>query len=427
VAVRQIIKAALCAAFAFCFTAAAPVSDRLPGGGRIIVVRTDSSTAAAVALWYRAPSSGFETTPVPGIARLAAATVAASTPITGTPLGRYVESLGGKLAVTSYPNSVAISALVPADRAADVVRAMTVSYFAPVVTDAGLVIARRDMAEEALYRQFSPEDTLGDALGAALFADGPARYPSLAKPGDLGAISAARVKAYAERAFRPANAVLVVTGAVGPEVAAAAVPGRSDAATGQEPSLLQHPVAQPAPVTTMGSERGVGLGWIGPAIADEREATALDFITDYLFRPETGTVQRSIGPTKAAVTGKFVTYHDPGIVLITISGGNVDSARAIVDGALAGLRKPLDPATFAAARAAFEYHMLSDIQTPGELADTFGWYTVEGNPDYAPGAGGTNGKYFAAASGLTPAFVAATVAKYLDRPGAVVAASEEKK
>jgi predicted Zn-dependent peptidase len=423
----RVLKAALCAAFAVRLIGAAPVVDRLPGGGRVIVVQTGPSTVAGVSLWYRAPASGFGTTPVPGLARLAASAVAASQPITGTPLGRYVESLGGKLALTSYPNSVAISAQVPADRAGDVVRAMTAAYFAPVLTDAGLQIARRDMADEALYRQFSAEDTLGDALSAALFADGPARYPSVAKPGDLGAISLTVITQYAERAFRPANAILVVTGPVGPDVVAAAVPGRSDGAAGQEPALLQHPVAAPAPVTTTGTERAVGLGWTGPAITDEREATALDFVTDYLFRQDTGLVQKTAQSMQTTITGKFVTYHDPGIVLVTISGGDVDAARAIVERALANVSKPLDPATFAAARAAFEYHILSDIQTPGELADTFGWYTVEGNPEYAPGSGGTSGKYFTAASALTPEFVAATVTKYLGHPGAVVAASEEKK
>jgi predicted Zn-dependent peptidase len=422
-----LLKAALCAAFTIGLAGAAPAPDRLPGGGQVIVVHTGSTSVAGVSLWYRAPSSGFDAQPDPGIGRLAAAAVAASQPITGTPLGRFIDSVGGKLAVTSYPDSIAISALVPADRAGDVVRAMTASFFAPVLSDTGLVIARRDMADEALYRQFSPEDALGDALTTALFSDGPAHFPALGKPADLGAIPMTRVRAYAERAFRPGNAILVLTGGIAADVVSSAVPGRTDAPAGAEPSLSGKPASPPAPVMTSGPERGIGLGWTGPPIADEREATALDFATDYLFRTDGGIVQKAVISTKAAVTGKFVTYHDPGIVLITISGGDVDAARTIVDSALANLRKPLDTATFAAAKAAFEYHILSDIQTPGELADTVGWYTVEGNPDYAPGTGGLRGRYFSAATELTPAFVAATVAKYLDRPGAVVAASVPSK
>jgi hypothetical protein len=70
--------------------------------------------------------------------------------------------------------------------------------------------------------------------------------------------------------------------------------------------------------------------------------------------------------------------------------------------------------------------MLSDIETPGGLADTLGWYTVEGNQMYAPGIGGAGSRYFSIASGLSPGFVAATVNKYLGRSGAVVAVAAKK-
>jgi predicted Zn-dependent peptidase len=121
-----------------------------------------------------------------------------------------------------------------------------------------------------------------------------------------------------------------------------------------------------------------------------------------------------------------VTYHDPGVLLVTISGGDVTAARKSVDDAFAAVRKPLSKAEFAQARAAFLYHMLSDIETPGGMADTLGWYTVEGDQGYAPGANGAASRYFAVADSLTPAFVAATVNKYLTRPGAVVAVEAKK-
>jgi predicted Zn-dependent peptidase len=101
-------------------------------------------------------------------------------------------------------------------------------------------------------------------------------------------------------------------------------------------------------------------------------------------------------------------------------GGDVAAARAVVEGALQAIRRPLDPQTFAAARRRFIYHILSDDETPGALADTYGWYAVEGNENYAPLEAGAAGRYLAEASALTPAFVAATAAKYLDRPGADV-------
>jgi predicted Zn-dependent peptidase len=434
--VRFLAKAALAAAFSVSSimpaAATAPVaasnvaSGALAGGGQYIISHTESAPVAAIALWYRAPSSGFDAAGVPGLGRLAAATVAASAPVTGTPLGRYISEIGGRIAISSYPDSVAISALVPAESAADVVHAMTVSFFAPVVSAEGLKLAQRDVGEEAFFRQFNPEQTIDDALDGALFSDGPARFPSLGPSADVSKINFDQVRTYAERAFRPANAVLVITGAVDASVLATAVPGHADPAPHPEPPLQAHFVQQPPPVSTTGVEAGQGLGWVGPAIHDEREATALDFISDYLFRSDTGTVQRAIAGTKSSVSGKFVTYHDPGVLLVTISGGDVATTRKIVDDALAVARKPLDKPTFAAARDAFMYHMLSDIETPGGMADTLGWYTVEGNQAYAPGAAGQASKYFAVAGSLTPAFVAATVNKYLGQPGAVVAVEAGK-
>ena len=68
------------------------------------------------------------------------------------------------------------------------------------------------------------------------------------------------------------------------------------------------------------------------------------------------------------------------------------------------MSKPLDPQAFEAARAAFVYHILSQIQTPSSRADNFGWYAVEGSPTYAPGS--ESGEYLKAAQSLDPAYVA---------------------
>jgi predicted Zn-dependent peptidase len=423
------LGAALVAALGVSLVGAAPsapvpgpdgaVRGTLPGGGSFIVQPAPGAPVAGISLWYRAPSTGFGD-PLPGIGRVAATTIAASQPITGTPVGRYVDQLGGRISVTAYPDAVAISTLVPADKAADVIRALTASYFTPVIDDTGLTVAQRDLAEEGFFRQFSPADVIDDLLVNDLFSDGPARFPTVPTAQQLQALDIAKIKAFATRAFRPSNAVLVVTGAVDPSVVQAAVTGPAGAPTGSEPELTEHPVPQPQPLTANGTEAGLGLGWIGPAIANEKEATTFDFISDYLFRPETGVVSKALATSKTTVDGKFVTYHDPGVFLISISGGDLAAAKTIVEAALASVKKPLDPRTFAAARQAFVYHMLDDIQTPGELADNFGWYTVEGNSAYAPGAGGQRGQYFAAATELTPASVAQTVSAYLDRPGASV-------
>jgi zinc protease len=429
---RTLLRAAVSAALLVCGTAAAPavppaaagaLSGTLPGGVAYEVRPDPAQPAAAVALWYRAPASGFGPTAQPGIARLAASTVAGSTPVTGTPLSRLVERYGGRVSVSVYPDSVAITALVPPERAVETVRAMTSGYFAPVVAQDGLTLAQRELAEDAVYRSFDPEQALEDLLGSALFARGPLHDGLIGTPNAYRETSLAQVRAFAERAFRPANAILVLTGNVDAG-ALSAVASRNGAAPAAEAPAVETAQPTPAPLSRTGNATGIGLGWIGPPIADEAAATALDFTADALFAPG-GAVTKAIGSRKAVVSGKFVTYHDPGVFLVTISGDDAEAVRPLVARAVADAAKPMGSAAFAAARAAYTYHILSSIETPGDQAATYGWYSVEGDAAYAPAEGGTGGRYFRLAAALTPDSVARTVARYLGPAPAVVTLTAE--
>ena len=399
---------------------------RMPVGGTVIVDPVAGAPVAAVELWYRAPASGFDAKAVPSLARLAAQAVAASKPLVGPSLGTTVKDLGGRLNITVYSDSLAISAVVPAAHAKDVVRVMTTAYFAPVLNDAGFKVAQRDVAEEALIESYNPETMVRDAVFASLFASGPQHYAILGGFKDVAAISIGEARAYAVRAFRSQNAVLVVTGAVEPSIAAAAVSGRPATAGSALAAAEDHSALAVAtsfePVAKAFDQPSGGYGWIGPPIGNEREATALDFIADYLFRNDTGYVTRDLSEQApdALVLGQFITLHDPGVLFVAFSGKSVDALRAKVDEGIALMRKPLPAATFANALEAFEFHILSDLQTPEHLADNFGWYAVEGNPEYAPGANGEGGVYFRAAGSLTPQFVAAVAEKYLGKPPASV-------
>jgi len=400
---------------------ALPPSGTLPGGVAYVIRPDPAQSAAAVALWYRAPSGGFDAAPTPGLARLAAATVAASTPITGTPLSALVARYGGRLFVEGYPDSVSITALVPPDRVAATVRAMTADYFAPVVTASGLQSGLADSDEDALVHSFS-DDAIEDALGAALFAAGPLHDGTIGTHDAFADAKLERVRAFAERAFRPANAILILTGNVD-AAALANVASRAGPAgdASPEPGAAESPRPAPATRRIDAYVGGTGLAWIGPPIADETAATTLDFLADLLFAPRTGTVSRALGNLKASVHGTFVTYHDPGIFVVTISGDDAAAARPIVERAIADAAKPLAPAAFDSARAGFTYRLLADMDTPSSVADTFGWYAVEGDPSYAPAEGGLQGRYFGIVRSLSPAAVARTAAKYLGpTPGVVV-------
>jgi predicted Zn-dependent peptidase len=348
----------------------------------------------------------------------------ASTPITGTALGRLVASFGGRLTVAAYPDSVSVTALVPPDRVSQTVRALTGDYFAPVTTAAGLQVAQQDVSEDSLYRSYDPEDAIEDALGTSLFSQGPLHDGVLGTPDGYRAATLDQVRAFAERAFRPSNAILVLSGNVD-AAALTAVATRDGAPAGAERPIVQRAQLPPQPLTRRGNASGIGLGWVGPPIADESSATALDFISDALFSPDTGIVQKAIGTRKATVSGRFVTFRDPGLFLVTISGEDAAAVRPLVERALADAAKPMAPAAFAAARSGFIYRMLADLETPDQTAETVGWYTVEGDGAYAPSGSAGRGRYFANVASLTPKGVAATVARYLRVAPAVVTLTEQ--
>jgi predicted Zn-dependent peptidase len=397
--------------------------SRLPAGGTAIVRPEQGAPVAAVELWFRAPSDGFGAKPVPAIARLAAQTVAASKPIVGDPLGKVVAAVGGRLSITVYSDSVSVSAVVPSNEAAPVVAAMTKAYFAPVVTDDGFRSAQHEVAQESLIATFDAETVVRDAVFGALFASGPQHYPALGEPKSIPQIPFADVRSFAARAFRSSNATLVVSGAVAPTIASAAVAGRSDLANeGPESAAATQLAATVDPVTKTFVQPSGGYGWLGPAIVDQREATAMDFIADYLFRVDEGRVSRAVAAKypDSFVVGQFITLHDPGVMFVAFAGKDASAVRGLVDDGLAAMQKPMEPAAFANALTAFQYHLLSDLQTPTQQADNFGWYAVEGAPAYAPGAGGENGAYFVAARSLTPEYVASVAQKYLGKPPVVV-------
>ena len=400
----------------------AAATGMLPGGVAYEIRPDPAQSGAAIALWYRAPAGGFDAPAAPGLSRLAATTVTASAPISGTSLAQLVERFGGRLHVAAYPDSVAITALVPPDRVARTVRAMTADFFAPVVTAAGFAVARRDMGEDALLRSVEP-DAIEDALGAALFASGPFHDGTIASAA-IGDVKMDRVRAFAERAFRPANAILILAGNVD-SAALGSVTARSGETSPGAPEAAAAPAPAPRtaetePLRRTGLISGTGLGWLGPPITDERAATALDFLADALFAPKSGMVAKALGGRKATVTGKFVTYRDPGVFLVTITGDEAAAARPIVEKAVAAAASPMSPAAFASARAGFVYRLLAATDSPTDLADTFGWYAVEGNPAYAPAEGGLQGRYFSLAATLTPAGVAEAAARYLGVAPAVV-------
>ena len=404
--------------------------DRLPVGGTVIVRASQGAPVAAIELWYRAPSTGFGEKPIPALARLAAQVVAGAKPIVGDTLGKAVSDVGGRLSISTYSDSIAITAVVPATAARRIVKIMTTAYFAPITSEDAFRAAQRQVAQESLISTFDAETVVRDAVFAQLFTSGPQHYPSLGgDPKAIAAISLADVRAFASRAFRSQNATLVVSGAVDASVATAAVSGRPNANESAEAPTAPVVAASPTPVNRTFVQASGGYGWVGPTISDQREATAMDFIADYLFRIDDGVVARKVAESvpDSLLVGQFITLRDPGVMFVAYAGKNTDTIRSLVDDGFASVRKPLPAAAFAAALESFKFHLLSDLQTPVQIADNFGWYSVEGSASYAPGVNGESGAYFKAATSLSPEFVAATATKYLGKAPVVVTLAPEPK
>lgn len=401
----MIARAVLRAATVFAIVLAV----RAPARAEAVAVHADPTAATtAIELWYRAPAAGYDFR-TPGIARLALASVAASKVAGGASVSEIVNQVGGVLSLAVYPDIVMVGASVPSSQAQQVFRAMTNAYFGATVTSSGLKLGAEDSALVAAQLPYDSERTLQDALFAQLFAEGPAHYAPIPDATAFAKFTQSDVQDFAARAFRRDNAIVSLAG----NVTGLAAQLHSEAAT---TAPLDSTPASKATQTTMTShEAGVGVAWAGPPISDTRAATALDFVADYLFDADHGTVAKSSNVQRdVLLSGQFITLHDPGALIVTISGDAANSILPSVLDAVDKMQQPLDPATFAAARKAFFYHILSQIQTPIERADNNGWYAAEGNAQYAPGD--PSGIYLAAANSLDPKFVAETVRRYLRDP-----------
>lgn len=394
-------------------------SGTLPHGGSYVYSQDVQSAASAIDLWFRAPGAGYDFAS-PGIARLAATAAASTKLASGRSLVDFVKSVGGRLSINVYPDMLGISVVVPSSAARRTVATMTAAYFAAKIDDDSLKIAQRDAAVLAVEQRYSVDQTLHNLLLAALFPQGAFHSATLPNSApEIMAISRQQVDAYATRAFRSQNAILSMAGNVGNDVLTAV----TDGTPGQTPQFFDSVAAAPATTSASGSVSGIGLAWAGPPISDERAATAMDFIADYLFR-DGGVIDKTLGDEADYVSGQFITLHNPGVMLVTIGGKNAAASRDKIAATINKLSTPLDAAAFAAAREAFIYHLAADTQMPQEEADNLGWYAVEGNPAYAPGL--ANGTYLKAARSLDAAFVASVAQKYLQHPTVVQLVSSSK-
>ncbi|HET7814445.1 MAG TPA: insulinase family protein [Candidatus Baltobacteraceae bacterium] len=393
-------------------------SGTLPLGGQYIVHKDPSAATTAIDLWYRVPSSGYAAA-TPGVARVAIAALAASAPQNGTSFADLVKRDGGTLSINVYPDIAMIGASVPSWEAPAVLRAMTTAFFSPAITDAGFHAALRDTAIAAAEQQYSADATLQNALFARIFSGGPAHYAAVpATAADVTKITLDAVRSFAARGFRQQNAVLSIAGSADDKLLAGVRTSAGSQGNSQDAPLDSTLSNTPVDAIVNGPVAGLGIAFPGPPIADEKAATAMDFLADYLFDPQYGAINAIVSKkSDVSIGGQFITLHDPGVLVGTLSGSGAPALRPKVLEAVAALTKPMDAKSFEAARNAFLYRILSESQTPAGRADNAGWYAVEGNAQYAPGD--ESKRYVEIARSLDPSYVASIAAKYLQHPAIV--------
>lgn len=403
------------------------LSYRIIGGG--------ASPTEAIEVWFRCPSDGYDGSK-PGIARLAALAIAEDDH-GGASLREIALASGGDLTVQVFPAATEIGMIVPAYLSGAAQEALLTRIFHPTVDDKAIKNAKLRLAEQISLAGLEPDVYLRERTFAAIFSDGPYFASTFGTAATLDAATLTDVQSYIGEAFRPPNAIAASSGlgsmdAYGAIATFEPVLQSGTAATTADgvpvpPSTVRKTFAPVAlPVDTSTDVHAVALGWVGPPISDERAATAMDFLSDYLMRDGYGTASQAIAKSQphASFDGQFITLRDPGVMFAGVWGAGLDR-RAAVASIRAAVQRvvdaPLSDGDFAQASIAFRTHLLHDMDGPQSIADNLGWYFAQGAPAYTPVdmIFGT-GAYTSAASSLTAGFVHDIARRYLSSEPAIV-------
>lgn len=401
----------------------------LPNGLETIVRRATASGAVAIEVWVRCPSDGWSASQ-PGIARLTAfAVVSART--NGQSLRDIARSAGGQVSVSVFQSATEIAVLAPTNEAPNLQDALTRRIFSPAIDAAALNEAKARLAAQQAASHQSSDVLLRDGVFAALFSAGPMHDSTFGDDQSLRSISLSDVQDFAARSYVARNAIVIAIGNADEDGLVKRLASTS--------ALDVAPPAMPASSRMTGAalplelkpwqarEPGVALAWTGPPIADQRAATAMDFLSDYLADTHEGLMAHAATAAHAGASfdGQFVTLRDPGVFFVSAYGDGVDTAPMVqsLESAFRDfLARPIPQLEFSAALSAYESRLLRQMDSPQGLADNFGWYFAQNAVEYAPSDtdADLHGAYFANAASLTPGYVHDVAQKYLGVAPAVV-------
>lgn len=188
--------------------------SELPGGVRVVTESVPGARSASVGVWVGVGSVD-ETPRLAGASHYLEHLLFKGTKTrTGYEISAAVDAIGGELNAFTSHEYTCYYARVLAEEAAT-----AVSLVCDVVLDA--TIARTDVdiergviLEEIAMRDDDPEDTLGDAFAAALFAGHPVAAPVIGTVQTISAMTRPQVAGYYHRRYTPDKMVIAVAGGV---------------------------------------------------------------------------------------------------------------------------------------------------------------------------------------------------------------------
>jgi predicted Zn-dependent peptidase len=404
-------------------------ATRLEDGLTLVARKATASPTAALEIWIKCPANGYSA-PRPGLARLTALAVVEEKS-GGSSLRDEARKSGAQIAISVYHESTEIAILAPAYLSAALLDKLVGQALQPHLDQKAFEAARQRLAAQQVASMDMPDQVLRDSLFMRMFASGPLHDSSYGDPKTLTGLTLDDISAFSKRAYVPAGEIVVAVGDVdeadvAKRLAAAAPPAGTPQAM-PESTVAAYTDAPLALTRESINAGGVAVGWIGPPIADQRAATAMDFLSDYLAHPTEGVVSKVMSAADASTnfSGQFVTLRNPGVFYVTASGEKLDPTIAsglIRDAVRYALRRPLSSDEFQRARASFVTHLLADMQTSQGLADNYGWYYAQGALAYSPSAtdAALSGEYFQQVASLTPDFVYSVARRYLQANPAVI-------
>ncbi len=408
---------------------AVPGITQLADGLTLVTRSATASPTVSLEVWIRCPASGYGS-PQPGLARLTALSLV-ETKTNGTSLRDDARRSGAQIAVSVYQESTEIAVSAPAYLSSAIIDRFNRDILHPHPDQAAFAMARQRLAAQQVASMEMVDQVLRDTLFAHMFLNGPLHDSSYGDPKTLTALTLNDVNGFASRAYVPSNEIVVAVGQVNTadinQRASAAAPSTTPPAPMPDSTLAAFN-DNPLMITRDSVQSGgVAIGWVGPPISDERAATAMDFLSDYLTHEDDGIVTKAVHQVdaNAEFVGQFVTLRNPGVLFVTASGsalGPTVLSATIRDAVSGALRGPLSKAEFDRARDAYVTHLLSDMQTSQGLADNYGWYFAQGALPYSPSATDVSlaGDYFAQVSSLTPDYLYSVARRYLLARPAIV-------